>query len=94
MFVPFDEEDGPYIPSDADYRASLRFEQDMAYKKSEEMDKMKAISKAEANEKKAKAEKERQEYEAALQEEKLSIEQLRAKRLLALQRSSVAAPLR
>ena len=84
MFVPFDDEETPSIPPDTDYTTSLRFEQDMAYKESEELDQIKAMAKAEASFKQAKAEKEARDYEAALQEVKNNIEKVRAKRLLAL----------
>jgi hypothetical protein len=68
----------------------LRYEQDMAYNESEEIDRMKAISKAEQEAKEKKEAETAVAYDAALQAEKGNIEAVRLKRLKALHISSLS----
>jgi len=62
----------------------LHFEQDLAYLESEEIDRIKAITKRERAEKEASEKKAAEEYDAALEKEKASKEAVRLKRLRAL----------
>ena len=64
----------------------IRFEQDLAYNESEEIDRLKEMTKKEQKQKEAKAAKEKKEeddYDAALQAEKKNLDAIREKRLRA-----------